>query len=341
MSAKTRMTRRSFVAASTAITAAAMLPSRFARAADFEYKMGHSSPAGHPFHKRLLEVSERISKETAGRMTLTIFPASQLGGDNDLLSQARSGAVDFVQPAGLILASILPVAAVNGMGFAFKDYAQVWTAVDGDLGDYVRSQIVAKTGLVPMEKRWDLGFRQITTSAKPIEKAADLAGMKLRVPGAPALVSLFTALGASPVSMQFGEVYTSLQTKVVDGQENPLSVIDAGKFYEVQKYCAITNHVWDGYWICANPASWNRLPNDIKAVVAKSFNDVALLERADLELLDRTLQADLEKKGLTFTKPDLGSFREKLRAAGFYQEWKGKIGNEAWTLLEKQVGKLA
>ena len=171
-------------------------------------------------------------------MTLTIFPASQLGGDNDLLSQARSGAVDFVQPAGLILASILPVAAVNGMGFAFKDYAQVWTAIDGDLGDYVRAQIAAKAGLVPMEKRWDLGFRQITTSAKPIEKAADLAGLKLRVPGAPALVSLFTALGASPVSMQFGEVYTSLQTRIVDGQENPLSVIDAGKFYEVQKYCA-------------------------------------------------------------------------------------------------------
>ena len=129
--------------------------------------MGHSSPAGHPFHKRLLEVADRIARETGGRMTLTIFPASQLGGDNDLLSQARSGAVDFVQPAGLILASILPVAAVNGMGFAFKDYPQVWTAMDGDLGDYVRSQIAAKAGLVPMEKRWDLGFRQITTSSKP------------------------------------------------------------------------------------------------------------------------------------------------------------------------------
>ena len=244
-----------------------------------------------------------------------------------------------MQPAGLILASILPVAAVNGMGFAFKDYTQVWAAMDGDLGDYVRSQISAKAGLVPMERRWDLGFREITTNA-PVEKAADLAGKKLRVPGAPALVSLFTALGASPVSMQFGEVYTSLQTKVVDGQENPLSVIDAGKFYEVQKYCAITNHVWDGYWICANPGSWNRLPNDIKAVVAKSFNDVALLERDDLEKLDRSLQAELEKKGLTFTKPDLNTFRDKLRTAGFYQEWRGKVGNEAWTLLEKYVGKL-
>jgi len=340
MSANKRMSRRSFVVASTAIAAAAILPSRPARAADFEYKMGHSSPAGHPFHKRLLEVSDRISKQTAGRMTLTIFPASQLGGDNDLLSQARSGAVDFVQPAGLILASILPVAAVNGMGFAFKDYTQVWAAVDGDLGDYVRSQITAKTGLVPMEKRWDLGFRQITTSSRPIEKAADLAGLKLRVPGAPALVSLFTALGTSPVSMQFGEVYTSLQTRIVDGQENPLSVIDAGKFYEVQKYCATTNHVWDGYWICANPASWNRLPNDIKAIVAKAFNEVALLERDDLNKLDRSLQAELEKKGVTFTKPDLATFRDKLRSAGFYQEWREKIGSEAWTLLEKHVGKL-
>jgi len=340
MSAQLKMTRRSFVAASAAFTATAMLPSRSARAADFEYKMGHSSPESHPFHKRLLEVSERISKETAGKMKLNIFPASQLGGDNDLLSQARSGAVDFVQPAGLILASILPVAAVNGMGFAFKDYPQVWTAIDGDLGDYIRGQIAAKAGLVPMEKRWDLGFRQITTS-KPVEKAADLAGLKLRVPGAPALVSLFTALGASPVSMQFGEVYTSLQTKIVDGQENPLSVIDAGKFYEVQKYCAVTNHVWDGYWICANPASWNRLPNDIKAIVAKAFNETALLERDDLNKLDRSLQADLEKKGLTFTRPDLNTFRDKLRAAGFYKEWREKIGNDGWTLLEKHVGKLA
>lgn len=340
MTARQGMTRRGFVTASTAIAATTMLAGRAARAAEFEYKMGHSSPASHPFHKRLLEVAERIDKGTAGKMKLTIFPASQLGGDNDLLSQARSGAVDFVQPAGLILASILPVAAVNGMGFAFKDYAQVWQAMDGDLGDYVRAQIAAKAGLVPMEKRWDLGFRQITTNT-PIHKASDLDGKKLRVPGAPALVSLFTALGASPVSMQFGEVYTSLQTHIVDGEENPLSVIDAGKFYEVQKCCAITNHVWDGYWICANPASWSRLPKDIQAVVARSFNDVALLEREDLAALDRTLQSSLEKKGMTFTQPDLASFRDKLRAAGFYQEWRGKIGAEAWTLLEKHVGKLA
>lgn len=336
------ITRRRLLAASAAAASAAagMLPGR-ARAAEFDYKMGHSSPASHPFHTRLLEVADRIGKDSGGRMSLTIFPDSQLGGDNDLLSQARSGAVEFVQPAGLILASILPVAAVNGMGFAFKDYAQVWAAIDGDLGTYIRSQIAAKAGLVPMERRWDLGFRHITNGIKSINSASDLEGMKLRVPGAPALVALFRALGAYPVSMQFGEVYTSLQTHVVDGEENPLSVIDAGKFYEVQKFCTLTAHVWDGYWICANPDAWERLPQDLQAIVARAFNETALKERNDLVKLDQSLQATLEAKGLVFNRPDIGSFREKLHAAGFYGDWRGKVGEEAWALLEKYVGKLA
>ena len=332
--------RRALLGSAVALGAATAL-SRAARSAEFEYKMGHSSPESHPFHKRLLEVSERIARESDGQMTLSIFANSQLGGDNDLLSQARSGAVEFCQPAGLILASILPLTAINGMGFAFADYAQVWPAMDGELGRYVRAQISAKTGLVPMERIWNLGFRQITTSSKPVKNAADLDGMKLRVPGAPALVSLFKAFGAYPVSMQFGEVYTSLQTRVVDGEENPLSVIEAGKFYEVQKYCAITNHVWDGYWICANQRAWDRLPANLKDIVARSFNAGALGECDDLVKLDATLQGQLEAKGLVFNKVDTASFRERLHAAGFYKEWREKIGEEAWSLLEAQVGKLA
>ena len=161
------------------------------------------------------------------------------------------------------------------------------------------------------------------------------------MPGAPALVALFKALGAYPVSMQFGEVCTSLQTHIVDGEENPLSVIDAGKFYEVQKYCALSNHGWDGYWICANPDAWARLPQDLRGIVAQAFNETALREREDLARLDQSLQATLESKGVTFTDPDVGSFRDKLRSAGFYAEWRGKIGEQAWTLLEKYVGKLA
>lgn len=339
MNGKFKQTRRAVVASTAAFGAAAILP-RGLRAAEFEYKMGHSTPAVHPFHKHLLAVAERIGKETNGRMALNVFPNSQLGGDNDLLSQARSGAIEICQPAGLILASILPLTAINGMGFAFDSYDKVWPTMDGELGRYVRGQIAAKVGLVPMDRIWDLGFRQITNSVRPIKSAADLAGLKLRVPGAPALVSLFKALGTHPVSMQFGEVYTSLQTKVVDGQENPMSIIDAGKFYEVQKFCSITNHVWDGHWICFNRGAWERLPADVKTVVARAFNEGAVAQRAELAQMNNTLQADLEKKGMTFNRAETQSFRDLLGKAGFYKEWREKLGEEVWTLLEKQVGKL-
>lgn len=332
-------TRRSLLGSAAGVAALTAIP-RQGRAAEFDYKMGHSSPESDPFHKRLLEVSARIANESGGRMTLTIFPNSQLGGDNDLLAECRSGAVDFCQPAGLILASVLPLTCVDGMGFVWKDYSQIWPAMDGDLGAYIRSQISAHAGLVPMERIWDLGFRQITNTIKPIKTVADIADMKIRVPGAPAMVSMFQALGAHPVSMQYGEVYTSLQTHIVDAVEPPLSNVEFSKFYEIAKFCSLTNHIWNGYWICANPTSWSSLPPNLRDLVAHTFNEVALLERADVAERDRTLQAYLETKGLVFNKPDTESFRAKLVQAGFYAQWKKKIGIDAWSLLEKHVGTL-
>ena len=331
--------RRMLVGSGVAVLAGAAL-SRHARAAEFSYKLGHSTPNSHPFHIRMEEAAANIGRDSKGRMELTIFPNSQLGGDNDLLSQARSGAIEFCQPTGQILASILPVTAINAMGFAFSDYKQVWPAMDGELGKFVRAQITAKVGLVPMERMWDLGFRQITTSNKQIKTADDLVGVKLRTPIAPSLVSLFKALKANPVGMQYGEVYSALQTRSVDGQENPLSQIEAGKFYEVQKYCSISNHVWDGHWICANASAWGRLPADLQEIVARNLNEGAQRQRDDLAKLDQTLQGTLQSKGLVFNAADTATFRDQLRSAGFYKEWREKLGEDAWVLLEKQVGKL-
>jgi tripartite ATP-independent transporter DctP family solute receptor len=309
-------------------------------AAEFTYKLGHSTPAEHPFSVRLTEVAADVLEKTGGRLEIQLFPASQLGGDNDLLSQVRSGAVEFFPGAGLILASVLPVTAIDGMGFAFPSYDKVWAAVDGDLGAYVANQIRTQTNLVPMDRVWDLGYRQITNNVRPVVKADDLNGLKLRVPGAPALVSLFEGLGVAPVSMQFGEVYTALQTGVVDGQENPFATIDAGKFYEVQKYLANSNHVWNGFWMLANGDAWTRLPEDIREIVNASFNEKALLQRKDLEELNKGLADQLRSKGMELSTIDTDSFRAKLREAGFYATWREKIGGEAWEILESYAGKL-
>lgn len=334
------ISRRQLMGAAAVSLAATTLPRR-ALAAEFNFKLGHSTPADHPFSKRLVEASKAVLEQTGGRLNIQVFPASQLGGDNDLLSQVRSGAIELFPAAGLILASVLPVTAINGMGFAFPGYDKVWPAMDGDLGAYVRQQILANTQLVPMDRMWDLGFRQVTNSVRPIANAADLQELKLRVPGAPALVSMFQALGVAPVSMQFGEIYTALQTRVVDGQENPLSQINSGKFYEVQKYMSLTNHVWDGFWIIANGAAWKRLPADIQATVNTVFNEKALEQRADLVTLNRGLVDELKGKGLAVNTPEVASFRARLGEAGFYAAQKQKVGDEAWAILEKYTGKLA
>ncbi|WP_435336195.1 TRAP transporter substrate-binding protein, partial [Klebsiella pneumoniae] len=111
-----------------------------------------------------------------------------------------------------------------------------------------------------MERIWDNGFRQITSSTRPIAGPADLQGFKIRVPVSPLWTSMFKALDSAPASINFAEVYSSLQTKIVDGQENPLAIISTAKLYEVQKYCSLTNHMWDGFWFLANRRAWERLP---------------------------------------------------------------------------------
>jgi TRAP-type C4-dicarboxylate transport system substrate-binding protein len=152
---------------------------------------------------------------------------------------------------------------------------------------------------------------------------------------------MFKAFDAAPASINFNEVYSSLQTKVVEAQENPLAIISTAKLYEVQKYCSLTNHMWDGFWFLANRAAFERIPQDLRAIVVKNINAAGVAERADVAKLNAGLQSDLAAKGLVFNAPDPVPFREALRKAGFYTEWKGKYGEEAWAILEKSVGKLS
>ena len=327
-------------AATVATAGFAITAPRIARAAEFSYKYGNNLPLSHPLNVRAQEAAERIARETKGRVEIKIFPNNQLGGDTDMLAQVRSGGIEFFTPSALVIATLVPVAAINAIGFAFSDYNQVWSAMDGKLGAHVRAAI-SKTRLYAFEKMWDNGFRQTTSSKAPVTSAKDLDGLKIRVPVSPLSISMFKSLGAAPASLQFSEVYSSLQTKIVDAQENPLPIIQVAKLYEVQKFASLTNHIWDGYWFIANGRAWDGLPADLKPIVAAAINEAGLKQRDDIRKLNESVVTDLQSKGLAINRPAPDSFRAKLRESGFYGEWKGRFGDEAWGLLEQSVGKLA
>jgi tripartite ATP-independent transporter DctP family solute receptor len=336
------ISRRTLLKASAAATAFGGMAMPFvarAQAADYVYKYANNLPDTHPMNIRAREMSAAIRTETNGKVDLQVFPNSQLGSDTDMLSQIRSGGVEFFTLSGLILATLVPAASINGIGFAFPDYDTVWKAMDGDLGAHIRKEIT-KANLVVMDKIWDNGFREITSSSRPIRTPDDLKGFKIRVPVSPLWTSMFKAFESAPASINMSEVYSALQTKVVEGHENPLAIVSTAKIYEVQKYCSLTNHMWDGYWFLANRRAWDKLPADLRDIVAKNINAAGMNERTDVAKLNAGLRGELEAKGLVFNTPEPAPFREKLKSAGFYKEWKGKYGEEAWALLEKSVGKL-
>ena len=212
--------------------------------------------------------------------------------------------------------------------------------MDGELGAFVRAEI-AKSGIHAFHNIWDNGFRQITSSTHPIKSATDLDGFKIRVPPSPLWTSMFKSLGAAPAPLNFAEVYSALQTKVFEGQENPLAIIETAKLYEVQKYLCKSNHMWDGYWQLANAKVWDGLPKDVQDVIAKHINASGIQQRDDIAKLSESSRPCLVQKGMEVVPVDGASMRAKLQSAGFYADWKSKFGPEAWGLLEKYAGKIS
>src|ERR1700760_2646343 len=334
------LNRRQFGTTAIGSMAAMWAAPSIAQAEKIEVKVGGQFADSHPSSKAMEAACAEIRTQSGGRIDIQFFPNAQLGSDAAMLTQVRSGGIDMMTASGSAMQVVSPVAGISGMAFAFSDYAHVWQAMDGDLGAAIRAGL-DKVGIYAFPKMLDSGYRNITTSNRPINAVGDLKGIKMRVPPSPVWVSLFTALGSSPTSITINELYSALQTKIVDGQENPLTVIEAGKYYEVQKYCSITEHMWDGLWIIANGKRVKALAPDDQAMITKAFETSTLKQRAETARLNVELEATLKGKGLEFNHPDKKLFREALSRSGFYAEWKGKYGAEPWKTLEKYSGPLS
>ncbi len=334
-----QLSRRKLVAGTAGLSIAA-IPRWPADAAEWSWRFGTSLPTSHPMVTRIAEAAPKIKEATGGRFEYTIYPSSALGGDTALISQTMSGALQMYSLAGDILAPREPAAGIMGVGFAFPGYGPNWAAMDGDVGLWYRG-MAEKHGLFVLEKAFDHGFRNITTRNKQINTPDDLRGFKIRLPVAPTLIALFRSLGASPTALNFNEVYSALQTGIVDGQENPLQLIDETKLYEVQKYVSMTSHVWTGIHCTFNLPAWRKLPSDMQDIIGHNLTEAATLQRADWMLITDRVTQSLQDHGMVFNTPDVERFREVARKNGFYSDARRRMGDDVWALLEKYTGQLA
>jgi len=336
---RSRLTRRKFTQG--LIAAGGLVVSRGLPAAEFMLRQYHNQPEESPLHKRLVEMWAAVKTETGGRVDVQTFPENNhfKEGDPDPLAMLQRGELDFYTNSGNGLASVVPAANIQATPFAFRTPEQVYSAMDGDLGEYLREELMAKGVYFVPKGSFENGFHQITCSTRPIRTADDMKGLKIRAPGSAIYLEFWKALGAVPVSMNINSLYAGLKSGAAEAQEDPLDVIELFKLYEVQKYVSMTNHSWSGYNLLANLKLWQRFPADVQESIRRNAEKFVRLQRADTDQINNTVRTELIQQGMVFNEPDITSFRARLGT--FYEHWKESVGEKAWSLLEAHVGKLS
>ncbi len=261
-------------------------------------RFGHLNNTDHPVSAGVRKFAEIVAAKSGGKMQVKEFPSNQLGTEQQQTSALQGGVQEMQSPATTSLVGIVKDYGVVDFPFTVANHAQAFALVDGPLGKALQEKLPEK-GLIGLAY-WDLGFRNVTNSKRPVAKPEDLDGLKLRVIPNPVFLETFKAFKANPVPMSFSELYTALETKTVDGQENPYSVILSNKFYEVQKFVSATNHVYGTNIILVSRKFWDKL----SPVEQKILQDAALEARDYQRQVSRTAAdkavGELQAKGMQF-----------------------------------------
>ena len=303
-----------------------------AKAAEITLRHSHNLPLESPLHKRAVELWAAVKAQTGGRVDV------QIDHGDAGLEKLVNGDLAFMTLAGNGLAALVPAADVQATPYGFRNPAQVYRALDGSLGNYLREEIRSKGIHALPAGCFENGMHQITSNRKPIRTAADFQGLKIRIPGSPLYQDFFRSLGAEVVTMNLTRIHDGLKSGMADAQDDPWDVVELFKLYEFQKYASVTEHSWSGYNMLASLKMWQGLPADVQRVIETNTKTFVALQRADTDRLNDELRNDLQKRGMVFNEVDKASFRPAL--AAFYPKWKAHIGQKAWDLLESHVGKL-
>ena len=298
------------VLASVALAACGLASAQEART----IKFATQNPKGHPLVAGMEKFKELVEAKSGGKLKVNLFPGGTLGSDQANVSALQGGTLEMVTMNSGILANQVKEFAIWDFPFMFGNAREADAVMDGAFGQKMHAKLEAK-GLIGLSY-YELGFRQITNSKRPISKVEDLDGLKLRVIPNPINVDWVKALGANPTPLPFPEVFGALEQKAIDGQENPISVINVNKFYEVQNHLVLSNHQYNPQSVLVSKKFWDKLDDGQKKIVADAAKESAKYQRK----VNRNQMAgaldSLKKNGMQVTElssTELSKFRDKLR----------------------------
>jgi len=274
-------------------------------AAQTEFKLGHVGEPGSLIGASADEFAKRVNARLAGKVRVVVYGSSQLGGDKEMLQKLKLGTIDMVEPS-TVMSSESDIFGVFEMPYLVKDRKHM-QRIEKDLFWSKFEPEVEKKGIKVLAI-WENGYRHITNNKRPINTPADLNGVKLRVPEGKWRVKMFQAYGANPSPMKYSEVFTALQTGVMDGQENPFAQIASAKFYEVQKYLSLTGHVYTPSYLVVSTKKWATVPADVRKILEDTAKETQAFVYAKAERDDEELLAKMKAAGIQVNTANKDAF---------------------------------
>jgi tripartite ATP-independent transporter DctP family solute receptor len=294
-------------------------------AAEFELIEAHTAPAEHAYTISMDRYAKLMAERTKGRVTIKVHHTRQLGDERQVVEGLQLGTIHLTVVSTGPLGGFVPEMNVVDLPFLFRDTEHAYKVLDGEIGQRLLKKFDA-VGIKGLAY-WENGFRQITTTKKPVQQPGDMKGLKIRVMENKIHQAAFRQVGADATPMAWGEVFTSLQQGLLDAQENPTPIVWAFKLYEVQKYLSLTNHVYSPAPLLMSKATWDRLPADLQKTLFDTATEVTKFQRDLLQEQDRKFLGELKTKGMVVIEnPDRAAFRKAMEPV--FEQYQGQFGKD-------------
>jgi len=291
-------------------------------------KVAHTLAIDHPYQTGLVKFGELLKERTNGKYSIEVFPSAQLGSEREAIEGVQMGTIDLTLVSTAPLAGFSDAFLVNDLPFIFSSREHAYKVLDGEICQDMFSKLEG-TGIKGLAY-FENGFRNVTNSKRAIVKPEDMKGLKIRTMENQIHMDSFKVIGADPTPMAFGELFTALQQKTVDAQENPLAIISTSKFFEVQEHLALTGHFYAPAPLLISQALWEQLSDEEKEIFQKTANDARDFQRQVIFDMNNDLLEELKASGMKVTEPDKAEWQKAMQPV--YDKWQDKIGKD---LIEK------